>query len=79
MGVGVSGQVLEGVQVEGGVEQPLQLRQVSLLVAGGGGSCRLPACVPAGRWRLGGAGAALTAALPLGTPSSAVTTQAWRG
>lgn len=43
-----SGQVLEGVEVEGRVEEPLQLRQVGFLVAGGGGSCRLPPCVPAG-------------------------------
>lgn len=67
-GGGGSGQVLEGVQVEGGVEQPLQLRQVRLLVAGGGGGCGLPARIPAGRRRSGVAGTALTAALPHGDP-----------
>lgn len=67
-GGGGSGQVLEGVQVEGGVEQPLQLRQVRLLVAGGGGGCGLPARIPAGRRRSGVAGTALTAELPHGDP-----------
>lgn len=43
-----SGQVLEGIEVEGHVEEPLQLCQVGFLIAGGRGSCWLPPCIPAG-------------------------------
>lgn len=41
------GQVLEGIEVEGRVEEPLQLCQVGFLIAGGRGSCWLPPCIPA--------------------------------
>lgn len=40
------GLVLEGIWVEGCVQEPLQLHKMSLLVACGGGSCRLSAGVP---------------------------------
>lgn len=40
------GLALEGIQVEGCVQEPLQLHKMSLLVACGGGSCRLSASVP---------------------------------
>lgn len=55
-----SGQVLEGVEVEGRVQQPLQLRQVRLLVASGGGGRRLPPRVPAGEKGGGEGGSAPT-------------------
>lgn len=42
------GLVLEGIWVEGCVQEPLQLHKMSLLVACGGGSCRLSAGVPNG-------------------------------
>lgn len=42
-----SGQVLEGIEVEGCVKEPLQLCQVGFLIASGRGSCRLPPCIPA--------------------------------
>lgn len=47
------GQVLEGVEVEGRIKEPLQLRQVGFLVAGSRGSRRLSPCIPAGE-KVGG-------------------------
>lgn len=44
-----SGQVLEGIEVEGCVKEPLQLCQVGFLIASGRGSCWLPPCIPARR------------------------------
>lgn len=80
-GGGVSGQVLEGVQVEGCVQQALQLRQVRLLVARGGGSGRLPPRVPAGEVAVGsGAPEEPPPARPRGgVPAPLLTTRAWPG
>lgn len=58
------GEVLEGVQVKGRVQQALQLRHVGLLVAGGWGCRRVPASVP------GGGDRAVTAKPPGGRPFS---------
>lgn len=37
---------LEGIQVEGGVQEPLQLHEMRLLVPCGRGSCRFSAGIP---------------------------------
>lgn len=38
--------VLEGIQIEGCVQEPLQLHKMCLLVPCGGGSCRFSAGIP---------------------------------